>query len=1060
MPAVISHIIGTVALLSMMLVMANIFTAFGGFVTNKAYEVELDETASYVANNINQLIGVANFSNGGYLLKDLDLPDDIGKFAYRISIEGPPPPLSLGTTIINNPATTNPINNGWIKTQFGFESDNQHAEGGIFPSGWWNANYLYKRQITITNPSSSLLPAGYSVKVTVNTTGSKFLPNGNDLRVVYAPADTELNRINETPFNSADTEVWFQTQAAIPAGGSDSSYYIYYGYASASSPPIDKNQIYLWFDDFSTDSSSNYDIGRHADIWHGSSTYLPFWDPVELAVFFDTDDNFSGGWMVNGIDEDDVYAEVKMKITGSYTINSTNGLLLRWDANNEFYGGHISGGDYSGSPCLAEDARTTTITCISLPSEYHPFDQWFTLGVAVWDNDLKLWIDGVERVSGTDFSISSSGKVSFIVAQSIGWIDDFKIRKYRDVEPTSTLGSEESGEWVVYSGFDFALPPNSVINHVKVITEHFEDNSGKTFLHLQASVDGGASFVSSSHSLPTRDPSNEGNDAIDITDDTVWTASNLGDIAVRFSVSSRSPAELSYKSKTGSGIDAPKVRELLGGVWGAENELEDGEEKVWAIRMAYNPAAADEFIVITLRDDRRLNAYVCDKTGCSLTKEIGRVETFWNDSALPFDIEYEFQSGDAILTYAVYDDSGTRDLAYKIWDGISWSGELYIDDTSRSSNTRYRSIAMAQSRFPPGTNTLGLVGYESDSDDIQAWIWNGTAWGEEFELTSSSSVTSSPYRQNIAIAFDSNGDMIVVGGHSSSGEIRYAIYDRAAAMWLGPWTIDMNGGSGSDVEMMTLKENPGNDMMMLVMLTDDRGLHTARWNSTAWDFITNHSVQLESRRPRGADGDWEPDGSRYVLFYGKRDAAEISRKIFDGGWSGESNQEIAPLDEIEWITVIRNPDPSANAKILVVLMYESLDLYSFSWTGTGYENIQLITPSMQNLNYEGYDFAFNPSGSATRASVDVVTIEVSYKVQEVPPPSTGETYVIVVKSDITGLRTGNFTLPWNAYGKIVFLPQMPLPEGVSLQELPSGIRKPFLWTFVNSTHIAFGFGSR
>ena len=57
MPAVISHVIGTVALLSMMLVMANIFTAFGGFVTNKAYEVELDETASYVANNINQLIG-------------------------------------------------------------------------------------------------------------------------------------------------------------------------------------------------------------------------------------------------------------------------------------------------------------------------------------------------------------------------------------------------------------------------------------------------------------------------------------------------------------------------------------------------------------------------------------------------------------------------------------------------------------------------------------------------------------------------------------------------------------------------------------------------------------------------------------------------------------------------------------------------------------------------------------------------------------------------------------------------------------------------------------------
>ncbi len=156
----------------------------------------------------------------------------------------------------------------------------------------------------------------------------------------------------------------------------------------------------------------------------------------------------------------------------------------------------------------------------------------------------------------------------------------------------------------------------------------------------------------------------------------------------------------------------------------------------------------------------------------------------------------------------------------------------------------------------------------------------------------------------------------------------------------------------------------------------------------------------------------------------------------------------------------RNPDSSANDKILVAIMYESLDLYSFSWTGTGYENIQLINSSMLDLNYEGFDFTFKPSGLASQANIDLVSIEVSYKVLEVPPPSTGETYVIVVKSDITGLRTGNFTLPWNAYGKLVFLYQKPLPEGVSLQELPSGIRNPFLWSFVNSTHIAFGFGSR
>lgn len=1275
MPAVISHVIGTVALLSMMLVMANIFTAFGGFVTNKAYEVELDETASYVANHINQLIGVANFSNGGYLLKDLNLPDDIGKFAYRISIEGPPPPLSLGTIIINNPASTDPFSNGWIKTQFGFESDNKRAEGGNFPAGWWNSNYLYRLQITISNPSSSLLPAGYSVKININTTGSEFLPNGDDVRIVYDPTGTELDRINETPFNSVDTEIWFQSQADIPGTGSDNSYYVYYGHAGASNPPADRSQVYLWYDDFSTDTSSNYNIARHANSWHGTSAFLPYWDPVELAVFFDTADNFSGGWQVNGLVEDDVYVEVKMKMIGSYPINTTNGLLVRWQDNSEFYAGHVSGGSYSGSPCLSEDGRSNTISCISLPSEYHPFDQWFTLAVAVWDNDLALWVDGVQKVSGTDFSISSPGKVSFIAGQSIGWIDDFKIRKFRDPEPTFLLGSEESGEWAVFSGFNIILPPNSVINYVKVISEHFEDSSGKTFLQLQVSEDGGLTFASSSHSLPTREQGNEGNDTIDITSDTVWTAENLDDIAVRFSVSSRSPAELAYKSKSGLGIEAPKVRELEGDIWGPQVELQLGDDHVWTVRVAHNPIAQSEYIVVTLKaGDEWLDAYVCNSGTCAVTEDIGRVEDFSDDSSLPFDIEYEFATGRAILVYAVRDSSGSRDLAYKIWDGGSWSSETYLDDTSSASNLRYRSIALAQQRSS-GSDILGLVGFESDGDDIQAWRWNGTQWEDEIEITSTSSTTSSPYRQNVAIAFESlSGDLIAIGGHGSSGDVSYAIHN--GSVWTGPWTFDTNGGGGStvtidnittnqgndnsfthshtvsgsnrllvvavelndgeenvagvtyagismnlvsrrgydedesprvevysltapplgshdvvvtiadgdsdrvtigsisyngvdqsipidgissregyganpsitissevgdlvqdamanladgsvnppiagggqterwneemggsgssnhfstgstkaggssvtmswtlsqsrrwvnigfninsaiggsldgDVEMLTLKPNPVNDEMMLVVLTDDRNLYTARWTADAWDYVTNHSIQLESQIPRGADGDWESDGARYVLFYGKRDAGEISRKIFDGGWGVESNQVIAPLDEIEWVTVTRNPDPSANAKILVVLMYESLDLYSFSWTGTGIENIRLITSSMQDLNYEGFDLAFKPGGSATKGSVDMVSVEVSYKVQEVPPPSTGETYVIVVKSDIIALRTGNFTLPWNAYGRIVFLSQMPLPEGVSLQELPSGIRKPFLWTFVNSTHIAFGFGSR
>jgi len=750
-PAVISHIIGTVALLSMMLVMANIFSAFGGLVSNKAYEVELDETASYLGNHITQLVGIANFSNGRYLFKGIELPDDIGNFAYTVSIEGPDPPPSLGTTMLTHLASISQANNGWTNVGNAFLSDN-----------------------------------------------------------LYAQANAE-------------------------------------------------------------------------------------------------------------------------------------------------------------------------------------------------------------------------------------------------------------GDSVVYSGFDLVIPSGVVINHVKVIGEHFEDSSGRTFLQVQVSDNGGMSFLSPIHALPTLiGTGSEGNSTIDITSDTIWSPSNLNNISIKFLVDSRPPGELAYKSKTGSDNEkSPKVRELLGDSWGPEVELEKGEKRIWAVRMAYNPAAPSEFIVVTLDNNRRLNAYVCDNVSCDLTKEIGRVEDFKNDSALPFDIEYEFTSGRALLVYAVKDGSGPRDLGYRIWDGNSWSSELYIDDTSSSADTKYRSIALAQNQTS-GSDILGLVGFDSTGGDIQAWRWNSSSWVDEFQITATSSITGTPYRQNMAIAFESiSGDMIAVGGHSSSGEVAYAIYNSSASSWTAPIVLDVNGPSTSDVEMLTLKANPINDRMMLVVLTDDRGLHTARWTGEAWNKITDHGVELESKKTRGADGDWEPDGGRYVLWYGKRDASDISRKIFDNNWGLENNTQLTPLDKIEWVTARRSFNSSTGSQIAVALMYEALDLYTFTWNGTNYEDIQLITSSMIDLNYEGYDLAYKPfTGSALEVKLDHVSIEVSYDIVSIPLISTGETYTIVVKSDRNGLRTGNFTLPWNAYGRLVFSPNSSLPDGVSSSEIPSGIKRPFIWAFANSTHITFGFGSR
>ncbi|RLC80193.1 MAG: hypothetical protein DRI61_06345, partial [Chloroflexi bacterium] len=94
--------------------------------------------------------------------------------------------------------------------------------GGVKAIPWWNASWIYRQQINITNNNDTLaLPGGYSVSINLDTASlvasEKLRDNGNDLRVVYwdGSNNIELDRINLTDFNTSSTEIWFGLQNSI-----------------------------------------------------------------------------------------------------------------------------------------------------------------------------------------------------------------------------------------------------------------------------------------------------------------------------------------------------------------------------------------------------------------------------------------------------------------------------------------------------------------------------------------------------------------------------------------------------------------------------------------------------------------------------------------------------------------------------------------------------------------------------------------------------------------------------------------------------------------------------
>jgi hypothetical protein len=324
---------------------------------------------------------------------------------------------------------------------------------------WWNPSYSYRRQATIVNNAQSLLRSNYSVGVAMDTASlvstSKILPNGNDLRVVFLSNGkwVELDR-EVKDVNSTSTQIWFETQSAIAASGSDSDYFIYYGNPTAGSPPGNRSNVYLWFDDFNRPDNPDITTEPSYDIKTGGGTWSVQAEML-MNVGADGDPNklvlAALGNVTSPID-----MLVKINVTSFVGgDNSRMGLSCCMDTSPS------NGGGYCGlfhedtsSLDLLNDLRswgTSGTTSWSL-------DTWYYMRFRVIDpssrlGQVKVWqVGATEPTTWTvngDFGSGMArnwGSVGFAGSKTTDttYFDDITIRYITDPEPIATLGTEEN----------------------------------------------------------------------------------------------------------------------------------------------------------------------------------------------------------------------------------------------------------------------------------------------------------------------------------------------------------------------------------------------------------------------------------------------------------------------------------------------------------------------------------------------------------------------------------------------------------------------------------------
>jgi hypothetical protein len=396
--------------------------------------------------------------------------------ASPISAETPKVILQQGTTGTNTIYTNN--TNAKVSV--------------VAPRNWWNTNYDYRRTITINNSVMSTLSAGYSVVLTFDTaslvSADKMLPNGNDLRIVYWDGiqNIELDRVNETAFNSANTKIWFKAQREISASGSDSNYYVYYGFSGAANPPNNRSNVYVWWDDFSINSLAKYNLSKWVDI-HGSATeYIaPTYDAANQRVSFDTGDNYASDMYPIGVNEADALIQVKFWADLSYPTDATVALVSRLNdpgPSSTHYYFHFSHGSYTspgGSYNSWTNGERNTLMYNPASNTYWSFNSVNTFTYAAYGTSHKLWWneepDPTPIAFGTHSGTTSAGRWGWAPAQVRGWVDDILIRKYVEPEPTVSLGSEESYNYYAtdYNILTGTYVSGNVPTSVKVIDSDY-----------------------------------------------------------------------------------------------------------------------------------------------------------------------------------------------------------------------------------------------------------------------------------------------------------------------------------------------------------------------------------------------------------------------------------------------------------------------------------------------------------------------------------------------------------------------------------------------------------
>ena len=335
-----------------------------------------------------------------------------------------------------------------LETANGWGSSGQAALwiDGVEYHPWWNETWEYRRTVTVDNAMGEAELRDYQVALSLDTRSliadGKMRGDCGDIRFTDE-SGMELPYWVEAGCNTSSTLVWVRVPV-IPAG-SNATVHLYYGNPRAKDAG-NPGRVFEIFDDFSDGDyvkDPSWIVIRPA--WAVDNFSLRDDQCKKCgAAILELPSNLSiGAW------------EWRTMVTGDghYAMRWVRFIYLDEDNWYEIYHHEPQDDDNPQDTRRWRLRKSVNGTVTVLATFFHgdvDFDRynWRSVRVTRDSNGaFRVYVDGVEKMTATDTSLTSSSRFRVIAQDHVGreqrkYFDDFRVRKFTSPEPVSVIGDE------------------------------------------------------------------------------------------------------------------------------------------------------------------------------------------------------------------------------------------------------------------------------------------------------------------------------------------------------------------------------------------------------------------------------------------------------------------------------------------------------------------------------------------------------------------------------------------------------------------------------------------